>query len=156
MSPQVESNCVVRAIGTNETHLLDALMDVFGEAFEDVETYGGAKPTQQYAERLLGSECFVTLVALDGDRVVGGLTAYELMKPERSRSEMYVYDLAVSATHRRRGIATALMHEITDVARDRGAWVVFVQADKGDDPAIALYSKLGTREDVLHFDITTE
>ncbi|MEX2501784.1 MAG: hypothetical protein WD336_05360 [Trueperaceae bacterium] len=23
----------------------------------------------------------------------------------------------------------------------------------GDDPAIALYSKLGTREEVLHFDI---
>jgi aminoglycoside 3-N-acetyltransferase I len=28
-----------------------------------------------------------------------------------------------------------------------------VQADHGDDPAIALYTKLGTREDVLHFDI---
>jgi aminoglycoside 3-N-acetyltransferase I len=31
--------------------------------------------------------------------------------------------------------------------------VIFVQADYGDDPAIALYSKLGTREEVLHFDI---
>jgi aminoglycoside 3-N-acetyltransferase I len=30
---------------------------------------------------------------------------------------------------------------------------VFVQADQGDDAAIALYSKLGAREDVLHFDI---
>jgi aminoglycoside 3-N-acetyltransferase I len=28
-----------------------------------------------------------------------------------------------------------------------------VQADLGDEPAIALYSKLGAREDVLHFDI---
>ena len=39
------------------------------------------------------------------------------------------------------------------IAAERGAWVIFVQADRGDDPAIALYSKLGTREDVLHFDI---
>jgi hypothetical protein len=31
--------------------------------------------------------------------------------------------------------------------------VIFVQADRGDDAAIALYSKLGAREDVLHFDI---
>jgi hypothetical protein len=31
--------------------------------------------------------------------------------------------------------------------------VIFVQADIGDDPAIALYTKLGVREDVLHFDI---
>jgi aminoglycoside 3-N-acetyltransferase I len=30
-----------------------------------------------------------------------------------------------------------------------------VQADYGDDPAIALYTKLGRREDVLHFDIET-
>jgi aminoglycoside 3-N-acetyltransferase I len=32
---------------------------------------------------------------------------------------------------------------------------MFVQADMGDEPAIALYSKLGVREDVLHFDIFT-
>jgi aminoglycoside 3-N-acetyltransferase I len=31
--------------------------------------------------------------------------------------------------------------------------VIFVQADYGDDPAIALYTKLGSREDVIHFDI---
>ncbi|HBS15377.1 MAG TPA: AAC(3)-I family aminoglycoside 3-N-acetyltransferase, partial [Alcanivorax sp.] len=37
--------------------------------------------------------------------------------------------------------------------RERGAWAIFVQADHGDDPAIALYTGLGVREDVLHFDI---
>ena len=40
-------------------------------------------------------------------------------------------------------------------AVDLGAWVIFVQADHGDDPAIALYTKLGLREEVLHFDIKT-
>jgi len=35
----------------------------------------------------------------------------------------------------------------------RGAYVIFVQADYGDDPAIALYTKMGIREEVLHFDI---
>ncbi len=42
----------------------------------------------------------------------------------------------------------------TRIAGRRGAFVTFVQADYGDDPAIALYSRLGTGEDVLHFDIT--
>ena len=37
----------------------------------------------------------------------------------------------------------------------RGAYVIFVQADIIDEPAIALYSKLGAREEVLHFDIAT-
>jgi aminoglycoside 3-N-acetyltransferase I len=34
--------------------------------------------------------------------------------------------------------------------------VIFVQADPGDAPAIALYESLGTREDVHHFDIPVE
>ena len=42
------------------------------------------------------------------------------------------------------------------MAAARSAYVIFVQADMGDAPAIALYSKLGIREDVLHFDIAIE
>ena len=34
--------------------------------------------------------------------------------------------------------------------------MIFIQADRGDGPAIAFYSKLGRREDVLHFDIAVE
>jgi aminoglycoside 3-N-acetyltransferase I len=30
--------------------------------------------------------------------------------------------------------------------------MIYVQADNGDDPAIALYQRLGRREEVLHFD----
>jgi aminoglycoside 3-N-acetyltransferase I len=132
---------------------MKSLLGVFGEAFDDAGTYCGAQPTPIYLKRLLGSDCFIALVALEGDRVVGGIAAYELQKFERERSEIYIYDLAVASTHRRRGIATALIDELKRIATARGAWVVFVQADLGDEPAIALYSKLGVREDVLHFDI---
>ena len=45
---------------------------------------------------------------------------------------------------------------VTALTALRGAWVVYVQADHGDEPAIALYTKLGTHEDVLHFDIAVE
>jgi aminoglycoside 3-N-acetyltransferase I len=33
---------------------------------------------------------------------------------------------------------------------------MYVQADIVDDPAVALYTKLGVREDVLHFDIAVD
>jgi aminoglycoside 3-N-acetyltransferase I len=95
----------------------------------------------------------MAFVALDGPEVVGGLTAYELPKFEQERSEIYIYDLAVAVEHRRQGIATALIGAVQREAKRRDAWVVFVQADHGDGPAIALYTKLGMREDVLHFDI---
>lgn len=50
-------------------------------------------------------------------------------------------------------IATALIDELKKIAAARAAYGIFVQADIGDEPAIALYTKLGVREDVLHFDI---
>lgn len=61
----------------------------------------------------------------------------------------------MAASHRRQGIASALIGALQKIAAARGAWVIFVQADTGpeDAAAIALYTKLGVREDVLHFDI---
>lgn len=132
---------------------LDELMALFGAVFEDQATYTAARPSAGYARRLLNRDSFFALVAMDAGRVVGGLTAYELVKPEREVSEIYIYDLAVSRPHRRTGVATALIETLKAIAVDKGAWVVFVQADHGDDPAIALYTRLGTREDVMHFDI---
>lgn len=93
---------------------------------------------------------------LQRDDVVGGLAAYVLHKFEQERSEIYIYDLAVAAMHRRRGIATALIDALRPIGRALGAWVIYVQADRGDDPAIALYDRLGVREEVLHFDIALE
>ena len=92
---------------------------------------------------------------MNGDEVVGGIAAYELRKFEQERSEIYIYDLAVASARRREGVATALIETLKHIAAGRGAYVIFVQADTGVDdyPAVALYTKLGTREDILHFDI---
>ena len=102
---------------------------------------------------MLSSEQFIAIAALDGPVVVGGLAGYVLAKFEQARSEFYIYDLAVSEGYRRQGLATAMIQGIKATAAERGIYVIFVQADHGDDAAIALYTKLGTREDVLHFDI---
>jgi aminoglycoside 3-N-acetyltransferase I len=136
-----------------DTAMMRALNAVFGVAFEDVETYGAAPPDDAYLAALLGKAHVTVLAAVAAGSVVGGLVAYELEKFERARSEIYIYDLAVAEAHRRRGVATALIGRLQAIAADRGAWVIFVQADYGDDPAIALYEKLGVREEVLHFDI---
>lgn len=137
---------------------MEALLSTFGEAFDDVATYSGNRPSADYLRRLLGNKTFIALVALKGGEVVGGIAAYELMKFEQERSEIYIYDLAVAAGHRREGIATTLISSLRSLAAEIGAHVIFVQADTGaeDQPAIALYTKLGTREDVLHFDIAVD
>jgi aminoglycoside 3-N-acetyltransferase I len=143
----------VRQLAPSDVTLFSQMLDVFGHAFDDVETYGNARPTAAYVERLLASETFIALVAIRDGLVVGALAAYELRKFERERSEIYIYDLAVAEAHRRAGMATALIARLQEIAAARGAYVIFVQADYGDEPAIALYSTLGQREDVMHFDI---
>ena len=135
---------------------LRQLNALFGEAFADPETYGAEPPSDAYLEGLLAKDHIAVVVAVAGEEVVGGLVAYELDKFERARREMYIYDLAVAETYRRQGVATALIEHLREIAAARDAWVVYVQADYGDDPAISLYEKLGTREEVLHFDIRVE
>ena len=130
-----------------------ALNELFGHAFGDRETYSAAQPSADYLQSFLSKDHIIVLAAFVGGNIVGGLVAYELQKLERERSEIYIYDLAVAEPHRRQGVATALIDHLREIAQQRGAWVMYVQADYGDDPAIALYSKLGTREDVMHFDI---
>ena len=143
----------IQHLSADDAPLMEALLRVFGEAFEDAETYGAKRPPSEYLRRLLAGDTFIAVAARKGAEVVAGLAAYELKKFEQERSEIYIYDLAVAAAHRRRGVATALIRELQRVGAERGAYVIFVQADPPDAPAIALYSKLGLREDVLHFDI---
>ena len=135
--------------------LMHALLTTFAEAFDDVDTYSSNRPSEDYLRQRLADSTFIAVAAIKGDDVVGGIAAYELKKFEQARSEIYIYDLAVLSAHRREGIATALIEKVREIAAERGAYVVYVQADTGveDAPAISLYSKLGKREDVLHFDI---
>ena len=51
---------------------------------------------------------------------VSPLVGYVLDKFEQERSEVYIYDLAVAESHRRRGIATALIARLQRIAADRG------------------------------------
>lgn len=132
------------------------LLAMFGSAFEDMSTYQGAPPSDVYLRGLLAKPHVVALVAEQDGAVVGGLVAYVLEKFERERSEVYIYDLAVAEQHRRQGLATQLIQLLKPVAKALGAYVIFVQADHGDEPAILLYESLGTREDVYHFDISVD
>ncbi|WP_188237665.1 AAC(3)-I family aminoglycoside N-acetyltransferase [Sphingopyxis sp. LK2115] len=143
----------IRRLGSGDIAALRDLNALYADAFDDPQTYRRDTPDDAWLTRQLDKDAIILLVAEVEGRIVGGLTAYELPKLEAARSEIYLYDLAVDARFRRRGIATALIAELQHIAADTGAWAVFVQADHVDPPAIALYTKLGVREEVLHFDL---
>jgi aminoglycoside 3-N-acetyltransferase I len=149
----MSGQATITQLTPDDLPLMRTLNALFAEAFDDPASYSAKPPSDAYLQAQLGKQHVIVLTASIGDTVAGGLVAYELDKLEQARSEVYIYDLAVAENFRRRGVATALIRRLQDIAAERGAWVVYVQADYGDEPAIALYSGLGEREEVMHFDI---
>ncbi len=143
----------IRVLGGEDVAEMRAVLSLFGKAFGEVETYTAAQPDDAYLKQLLSSSAFIAIAAFEESNVIGGIAAYVLPKFEQARTELYIYDLAVKEENRRRGVATAMVEELRKTALARGIYVIYVQADYGDEAAIALYTKLGVREDVLHFDI---
>jgi aminoglycoside 3-N-acetyltransferase I len=148
----------IRQIMPNDVALMESLLATFADAFDDVDAYLGNRPSADYVRRLFSGDSFIAVAALKDGDVGGGIAAYELRKREQERSEIYIYDLAVVAARRRKGIATAPIEELKKIAVRRGAYVICVQAHTGaeDAPAVALYTQLGTREHVLHLDIAVD
>lgn len=142
-------------LGPGDVEQMQLANRLFSEVFGE-EGYHGPPPGAEHLTRLLADDKFIALVARQGDEMAGALAGYELVKFEAERSEIYIYDLAVREEFRRRGAATGLIEHLKVIARDKGAWVIMVQADPPDEPAVALYDKLGAREEVLHFDISVD
>lgn len=133
--------------------VLRRMIHLFGEVFEEPETYLSEKTSSAYLEGLLRKPHILFMAAMYENLIIGGLAAYVLDKFEQERSEIYIYDLAVHPDHRRKGIASALIRRLQAEAVSFNAWVIYVQADRTDEPAVLLYESMGVREDVLHFDI---
>jgi aminoglycoside 3-N-acetyltransferase I len=82
-----------------------------------------------HLQALLDTASFIALAVVDGDKGVGATAAYELKKFQQERSEICIQDLAVTLTHRRKGIATALIQKLKAIGAAGGACVIYVEAD---------------------------
>lgn len=56
--------------------------------------------------------------AYDGDARVGGVLFHELPRASLNPTMFFVYD--VDETHRRRGVATAMLRRVEEIALERG------------------------------------
>ena len=146
---------VVSRLGTEDLELMQAANRLFAEVFGE-EGYRGPPAGPDHLGKLLADDKFIALTAQVDENMAGALAAYELVKFEAERSEIYIYDLAVREEYRRQGVAAALIEAMKPIAAEKGAWVIYVQADPADAPAVALYDKLGLREEVYHFDINLD
>ncbi len=69
-------------------------------------------------------------------------------------TEMFIYELAVAPDERRRGVAKALLGELTDIARERHCYGMWVLTDPDNVAALAAYRSAGASEESEHVMLT--
>jgi aminoglycoside 3-N-acetyltransferase I len=111
------------------------LAEALGESDDALEPPG-------VAAWLARPDCWA-VAAFDGAEVVGGLSAHALPMTRSRRIELFLYDLAVAAPYRRRGIGRALLQFLVEHGQVADALDVFVLAEADDDDAIAFYHAIG-------------
>jgi aminoglycoside 3-N-acetyltransferase I len=100
-------------------------------------------------EALLADSRTLMLVAFDGARPVGFVLAHELPRRHGERANLFVYEIEVAESHQRRGIASALLARLAELARERGIRTGFVLTEPDNGPANALYRTAGGATDTM-------
>jgi aminoglycoside 3-N-acetyltransferase I len=119
--------------------LARALFSLMAEVFEEA-----CEPLSDgYLDRLLAREGFWALAALDGEQIIGGLTAHVLPMTSAETSELFIYDVAVRRDRQRSGVGRRLIADLRDQAAAAGIAVLFVPADNDDTHALDFYRALG-------------
>lgn len=104
-------------------------------------------PEDAHLNHLLKRADFHVYVALVKGKVVGGLTAYEMMMFDQEENEMFLYEIGVSAAHRKKGIARALVDALQITCSDLGIKVIYVGTEPDNTPAKHLYLSTGAKEE---------
>jgi ribosomal protein S18 acetylase RimI-like enzyme len=81
-------------------------------------------------------------VTIDDGLVVGFASGVHYVHPDKG-PQLWVNEVGVAPTHRGRGLAKALLHELFEVGRIRGCAVAWVLTDRTNIAAVALYKAAG-------------
>jgi aminoglycoside 3-N-acetyltransferase I len=143
----------VRRLVAGELDLARRTFAAMADGFEDA----WAPLSDAYLGALLARPDLLILTALDGDRVVGGLTAFVLPMARAEVREVFIYDLAIAPADQRRGAGAALLAHLRSLARALGAANSFVPADVEDTHALRFYeAQGGVAADVTMFTFDAE
>jgi aminoglycoside 6'-N-acetyltransferase I len=86
------------------------------------------------------------IVALEDGQVVGMITAVHYVHPDKP-PELWINELGVASTHRRKGIGRALLQAMLAHGRELGCGEAWVLTEPENEPARRLYREAGGTED---------
>ena len=141
---------IVRTLEKDHIEDFITLIDLFEKVFEMQDF---KRPETEYLLNLLSKPGFKAIAGYMNGEIVAGATIYVLDQYNSTRPLAYIYDLAVSNEHQRKGIGKSVMEYIRTHYKSLGFEEVFVQADEDEDHVLKFYrSTFPTEEEkVRHF-----
>ncbi|MEU9210169.1 GNAT family N-acetyltransferase [Streptomyces sp. NPDC048415] len=100
----------------------------------------------EWAQRFLDTQGHHLYLAYEDSSPVGFISGVETVHPDKG-TEMFLYELAVAESFRRRGTGRALIRALAALARERGCYGMWVGVDTGNDVALATYRSAGGKDD---------
>ena len=125
------SGLEIRRVGSDEAELIVAASALFDEP-----------ATEAWASLFLDRQGHHLLIAYLDQNPVGFISGVETTHPDKG-TEMFLYELAVAESHRRLGIGQALVAALTDLAREKGCYGMWVGTEPGNIAAISTYRSAG-------------
>lgn len=126
---------------------LDEVCGLFALYLEFYQRPASAEAVRAYLhDRLTQGDAVIFLARLEG-QAVGFAQLYPSFSSLALAKSWILYDLYVSASARRQGVAEALLERCRVLAQETGACELFLQTAKDNTPAQALYEKHGYQQD---------
>ena len=107
----------------------------------------GADMPSDSAAAFLANDANYLIVAEVSGKIIGVVLAYRLDRIDHPSGQLFVYDVEVAASHRRRRVGRALMGHVRDVVEREQLKEAFVLTTRDNAAAIALYSSTGAIAD---------
>ncbi len=130
----------VRILGPDDVQMLDRVVpDVFDNPVDP-----------RWAAEFLADPRHHLAVAIDEGRVVGMASAVHYVHPDKP-PELWVNEVSVAPTHRRRGVGRHLLDVLFERGRTLGCQEAWVATEPSNTPARRLYSAAGGTESPVPF-----
>ena len=111
----------------------------FAEAFDN-------EVLSEETRRFLDDDRHHLVLGYVHDRPAGFASAVEVFHPDK-RGELFLNEIAVMEGARRHGVASALIHELKELGRERRCVSMWVLTDEDNAPAMGLYRSTGGQWD---------
>jgi len=89
----------------------------------------------------------IVVAVEDGGCVVGFASGVDYIHPDKPL-ELWVNEVGVASTHRRKGLGSAVLRALLEVGRAKGCRSAWVLTDRSNPAAMALYLSVGGVEGV--------